>query len=146
MGQVARVGALHDGYPVVVSDFPIQLAIAHVDGIHMPCAVLQKYIRKSAGGSADIHGDRVPHIRAEHAQRLVQLQRAAAHKGMRMAAHGQLLPFLHLFGRLENLDLPAVNLTGHDEGLGLFAAGRQPLAHQRLIHPQLIGHSTRPPL
>ena len=146
MGQIACVGPFQHGYTGIVANSPIQLAIAHVNGVHVPGAVLQKHVREPAGSRANIHGYRISHIRAKHAQRFIQLERPTAHKGVRMAAYRQCFALLHLFRGLENLDLPAVDLPRHDKRLGLFTAGGQPLPHQRLIHPQLIGHCTRPPL
>lgn len=86
MGQVACVGPFQHGYTGIVANFPIQLAIAHVNGIHVPGAVLQKHVREPAGSRANIHGYRISHIRAKHAQRFIQLERP---HGPQRGAHGR---------------------------------------------------------
>ena len=76
----ARVCAFHDNNARIVAQPPVQLAVAHVDGIDLFCAVLQHTIRESARRSADVERNRPCKGDAELAHRLIQLQTAAAHK------------------------------------------------------------------
>ena len=52
---------------------PIELTIAHIDGIHPMSAPLQKTVGKSTGGGPDIHGNHAAGIDPEGIQRGFEL-------------------------------------------------------------------------
>ena len=142
MGKIAGVGTLQHRHTLVAAYFPVQLAITHINRINMPCAILQKHIRKTACSGADIHAYGIRHIHAKHAQRLVKLKRSAADKRMHMAAHNQFRVLAYLFRCLEYLDLFHIDLTGHNQRLRPFTAGRKPLTNHCQIHAEFISHSS----
>ena len=134
--QRAGVGTFHYSDTLILPQLPIQLAITHIDGVHMRRAVAQQHVGKAAGGSADIHSNHACHIRAEHRNRTLNLVPAPAGQGVHFTAQDQLLIVLHGFRSLEHLLFADVNLPSHNQRLRLFAAGRNAAAYQRAVYPR----------
>ena len=79
--HIADVGPLHDDHTGVISNLPVQLAVAHIDGKDFFRSLLQQAIREAAGGSAGIAAYIVHRMDSEVPQGLFQLQAAPAHIG-----------------------------------------------------------------
>ena len=79
--KIARVHAFPHHHARIVAQFPIELAVADVDGPDARRAALQQAIRESAGGRADIEADQPVDIDREMIQRGGQLESAAADVG-----------------------------------------------------------------
>ena len=135
--QRPRVGALHDGNARVVAQPPVQLAVAHVDGVDVLCPVAQQHVGKAAGGRADVHGDRAGNVRPKGGNGFFQLMAAPAGELVLFAPHMQRRVLLHLLGGFQHLLFPHVYLPGHDQGLGLFPAFRHAPDGQPNVRPLL---------
>ena len=145
MRQIAGVGALQHDDAGIAADLPIQLPVAYVDGVDLSRSVVQKYIGKTAGRRADVHGHRIRYIRLKDPKRLIQLQSAPAYIGVGASLYMQVVAFPHFFRGLQNFDLLAVHLSGHNQRLRLFPAGSQSPLHHGDVDPDLIRHSLVPP-
>ena len=77
-GEIARVDALADHHARIVAQFPIELAVADVDGPHARGAALQQTIGEAAGGASDVQTNLAADIDTEMIQRGSQLDTAAA--------------------------------------------------------------------
>ncbi len=60
----------------VAADFPVELAVAHVDGVHLRRAVLEQAIGEAPGGCADVEAERARGIDAERRERRLELETA----------------------------------------------------------------------
>ena len=76
--DIADVGPLHHDDAGVGADLPRQLAVADVDGEDLAGPLLQQAVGKAAGRCAGVAADKAGRVDAEIAQRLFQLQSAAA--------------------------------------------------------------------
>ena len=59
-------------------NLPVQLAVADVEGDHVPRAALQQHVGEAAGRGADIDAEPAGHVDREHVERVRQLDAAAA--------------------------------------------------------------------
>src|SRR5690606_11976145 len=126
------------------TQLPVQLALADIDGVDLRRAVLQQYVGEAAGGGTHIDADAPLHRETEMLQAMGQLDAAAADPGMRLAAHFKLRIGADRMARLVEALLARKHQAGHDGGLGLGPAFRQPALHQRLIEPHLLSlHACR---
>ena len=119
---IAEVGLLHTDDARVAPQFPVQLAISHVDGIDLACTVLQHAVRKAAGRSADIHADSIAKVNGKYLERLFKLESPAAHIAERGASDFDLCffgvktrPGLIFFVLIDIYD------ACHDQGFGLLS-------------------------
>ena len=56
-GQMARVDAFVHHHARIVAQFPVELSVPDVDGMHADRSVLQQAIGEAAGGRADIQAN-----------------------------------------------------------------------------------------
>ena len=131
---MAGVGALHHGDPLVLTQLPVQLTVAHVDGIDVAGPMAQQHVGKAPGGGSDIHGHHAGDVCSKNLDGPLDLMPAPAGQGVHLAADIEVVLFLHLFGGLEHLFFGNIDLSGHDQRLGALPAGGQAALHQRHIH------------
>src|SRR5437764_3427566 len=74
-GERAHVRAVEGAYPFVDAQRPRQLAVADVDGDHLPCAAAEQDVGEAAGGGTRVEAapalDRDPGERVKSAGQLV---------------------------------------------------------------------------
>ena len=115
-----------------------ELTRAHVHRVDLPRAAAQQHVGEAAGGRANVHADQLRGIRAEHPQRLFQLQAAAADVGVIRA---QQLDGVGLRDFRRGLGAgPAVDghQPGANERLRALPAGAEPAGGQRHIQTKQI--------
>ena len=72
--QMTCIGSFHYDHTVVRTEFPCQLPVADVDGIHAPCACLQEAVGKPPGRRAEVDAGPVRGIQREGIQGGFELQ------------------------------------------------------------------------
>ena len=75
---MANIGFLQDDNARVIAQFPIELAIAHVDGENARRAMGEQTVGETAGRCADIEGRFTCDRDRELLQRFLKLETAAA--------------------------------------------------------------------
>ena len=131
--EIARVNAFAHHHARIVPQFPIELAVADVDGPHARRAALQQAIGESAGGAPDIEANSAGDIDAEMIERRRQLVRR---RGSRRACAAVTLTWLSLGTRSAGLvALLAVDeyVAGENQRARLFAGIGQPALDQELV-------------
>ena len=143
--DIADVRPLHAHHARVLPDAPGKLAIADIDGEDLLRALLQQAVRKAARRGARVAADEAGRIDAEVAQRLFELQAAAADVGAGIAPqfyNGLVLDRRTGLVRFLPVD---IDLAGHDERLRLASAVAQAALHENDIQSFLMLHSDIPP-
>ena len=123
--HIADVRALHAHYPLIVSELPVQLPVAHIHRIDLHRAVLKHTVRKSSGRRADIHADPALEAQPEVCHRLLQLQSSAAHIGERVPLNRDLYGLRKHGSRLIFSLAVHQHAAGHNDGFCLFSGRRQ---------------------
>ena len=143
--DIADVRPLHHDHARIFPNFPRKLPVSHVDGKYLLCPLLEQAVGKAAGGRAGVAANESRHIHAEIAQRLFELQAAAADIRAGAAAHlngrfrVKFLPgFIRLLSRHEYR-------AAHNDRLRLGAGLRKSALGQQHIQPFFILHATFPP-
>ena len=109
------------------------MIVAHIHGVHLRRAVLQKHVRKSAGGSAHVQSDHALRRHAEDLQRFFQLQAAAADVRLVAAQYPHIVLRGNFLGGFGEKPAVVIGQSAGDQCLGPFPAGGQPAAHQRHV-------------
>ena len=135
--QITRIDAFVHHHARIVAQFPIELARAHVHGVHARRAVLQQAVGEAAGGGADVQAQPARHIDAEMIQRRLQLQPAAAHIASALPATSMRLAASTRVARLDGFLSVDQHLAGHDESLRFLAGFGQAALDQQTIEPLL---------
>jgi hypothetical protein len=52
--HITGVGLFHHHHPFILAQLPVQDALADIDGVHPPGAILQQAVAKPAGRSAHV--------------------------------------------------------------------------------------------
>ena len=119
--HVAEVGLLHADDTRICPQLPVQLAVAHINGVDFGGPVLQHAVCKASGGGADIHAELSLQIDGKSPQGFLQLQAAPAHIGEGLAPHLDLRG-LRVKGSAGFVLLLAVHIYNscHNQGFGLF--------------------------
>ena len=143
--DIADIRPLHHDHARIFAYFPRELPIAHVDGEYFLCPLLEQTVGKAAGGRAGVAANEPRHVNAEIAQRLFELQAAAADIRAGAAAH--------LNGRFRVKFLPGFICllprheyrAAHNDRLRLGAGLRKSALGQQHIQPFFILHAPFPP-
>ena len=75
------VSPLHHHNPAVFPQFPVEHAIAGIDGIHAPGAALQETVRETAGAAAQISANEIVHVDGERAEGMFEFGAGAGREG-----------------------------------------------------------------
>ena len=129
LAEVAAVEPfLHDDARIL-TDFPVQLAVSDIDGVHLRRPVLQKAIGESSGGCADVEGDPPGRVDIKCGERAFKFQSTATDEFF-SAMHGDLcVPADPLAGFIRPLTVDK-NHAGHEGTLGALA-GREVAAFDK---------------
>ena len=138
--QIARVLPLHHDHARIRAQPVIQLVVSHIHSVNACRARAQHHIRKAAGRRSHIQAYRTAHIDGEHVQRLLQLFRAPAHKGVQFSAHPDARFRLHALRRLLRALLAHKHAPFHDERARKLQAGRQAFLHQSFVDAHVSLH------
>lgn len=125
-GEMARVGALHDHDPRVLTQAVVQLPVAYVDGVDARRPALQEAVGEAAGRRTEVSGQAPGRVIGEGLERAGQLDAAARDEGVVLAAHAQLCVVRELLARLVHAPVTRVDHAREDEGLRLGARRGQP--------------------
>ena len=142
MVQVAGIGPLQADHPLVLAELPCKLAVAHVHGVDLLCAVLQHAVGKAAGGGPDIPADAACQGDGEGGHGLLQLEAAPAHIAQGIAPDLDLRRLVHGGAGLVRPLALHEDQTAHNGGLGLLPALLQSPLHQQHIQSLLHGAIT----
>ncbi len=119
----------------IVAQRPGQLAVTHVDGIDLYCAILQHAVGKAPSGGPNIAADFAGQIQMELGHSLFSF------KPPRLT-YLRVSPRISMVSSAGNIGSGFVgflavdiNLPGHDDAFGPFPAGDQSLFHQRDVQP-----------
>ena len=143
--HIADVRPLHYNDARVRADLPRQLPIAHIDGKYLTRPLLEQTIGKSARRRAGVAAHIARRVNAEVAQRLFELQSAAAHIRAHVPAHLDLGFKRDIHASLVGLLAVHIDLARHDDGLRPAAGLREPALHQQHVQPLLMLHARKPP-
>ena len=133
MGHIAHVGLFQADHPLIISELPRKLAIAHIDGIDLLCAVLQHTIGEAAGGGADIQTNLAFQFHAEFVDGLFQLIAAAADIFHLAALYFNIRMNSHLCAGFILLLAVNIHVARHDIGLCQFSGVCQTQLHQQHV-------------
>ena len=139
---LSRVDALHHDDARVVAKTPVELPLAHVDGIDADGAALQQHVGEPAGRRAEVEGDPSPGTETQVVERGREL--FSASRGVpRTLVHGHVgLGFEEGRGAIRSLSAYS-DLPREDHCLGPLAAGRKAALHQQLIETCASRHRPR---
>jgi len=130
---MSDVGALNDLDPRVRSQFPVELAVAHIYCCDVSCTVFEKTICESPGGGANIKASEAGHIKVEGMKGSFKFYASAAYIGDIAASD--------LNGTIDGYETPCLgcsftidpNLTSKDKCQGAMTAlGKPPFDQQHI--------------
>src|SRR5439155_6052434 len=139
----ASVDALDDFHARVVAQFPIQLAVADVEGDDAGRAALKQDVGKPAGRGADVERAFAERIDVEDVERARELDAAAADIWMVRDLERDGRVGGDAGARLRDHLAVDANLTGHDERLRALAGGSEPAFDERDVEPYLFRRHDR---
>ncbi len=118
-----RAFTLPHGHPWIIAQFPIDLPVADIDGVHMRGSTLEQAVGKPAGGSSNVEAVRPRQHRSENGP---ALPRASARRGPRISRRRGAPPRHHPppSCRASPPLSSEQHLTGHNGPLGLLAGAR----------------------
>ena len=136
-----RIRFFHDDDAFVLSQFPRKLALPDIHGKNFCRAMLQKAVRETAGGRAEVNGRHSGDVQLKMFERVFELVPAPADEFFRRVQRNFVSGFDGIARLARGLGIDA-NLPGEDGALGLFAAFTKAAFNQRLVeanHGIIIG-------
>ncbi len=135
--HMADVRAFHDHDPGVLTQFPRQLAVPHIDGVNPTGAALQKNVGEPSGGRAHVRTHEPVDVQLQVVQHGGQFIAPAAYVGelflyLDGCIHGD--PLSHLVHPLPFHE----NVAREDQRLSPLATGRQASLDQDFVQPFLF--------
>ena len=128
----ARVHAFMDHDARILAQTPIELALAHVDGMHPGRAALKEHVGESTGRRADVDSDLSGDVESQGVECAGQLF-SATRDVFRTGIDGQ----LGILGDRSGSAIGTAAIDPHracqDERLGALAAGGELTLHQELV-------------
>ena len=131
--HIPDICPLHTDHPGIISQFPVQLTVSHINGIHLYRAILQHTVGKTAGRSTHIHADLSFQTQSEMTHGLFKFQSAPADVFQSISPDFNIYR-IHKCGSCFIFFLPVyIDDAGHDHGLGLFPGSRQSPVYQQYV-------------
>jgi hypothetical protein len=128
--EKTNVGSFENNDARMVSQLPIQLAVAHIHRIDSRGAMLQQAIGKSAGGRADVKGDFTIDVDLKFLKRFCQLVSATAGIGRGSGSKSYHRAGINETSHFRNWLIIDQYLTGQHPRPSRFAACYQASRHQ----------------
>ena len=142
--EKTNVGFFKNNDARMVSQLPIQLAVAHIHRVDSRGAMLQQAIGKSAGGRADVKGDFAIDVDFKFLKRFCQLDSATASIGRGSGPKSYRRAGINETSDFRNRMIIDQHLTGQDPRPSRFAARYQTSRYQQFVyalprsHPSLV--------
>jgi len=136
--EVAAIDALAGHHAGVAANFPMQLVVPDIEGMHARRAALEEAIGEAAGRGADIEAHAAGGIDSEGVERRFELEAAAADVFFGLQ-HGHRRVRPHSVARLARAPTVDFHDTSHQRALGFFAGFEQPARNEQRIEARFFG-------